>query len=66
MKGKNADGVRGKSVTFSVNRALGDGRVGQLDLPCGRCVGCVQDRANEWALCCEHEAKCWSYNRLLS
>lgn len=28
-----------------------------LELPCGKCVGCIQDRASEWALRCEHEAR---------
>lgn len=38
----------------------------QLALPCGKCVGCVQDRASEWALRCEHEAKLWESNWFLT
>lgn len=33
-----------------------------MELPCGRCIGCVQQRASEWALRCEHEARCWKDN----
>lgn len=33
-----------------------------LGLPCGKCVGCVQDRASEWALRCEHEARVHLHN----
>lgn len=46
---------------------LADGYVDKpLELPCGRCVGCIQDRANEWALRCEHEAKLWPFNWFLT
>lgn len=46
---------------------LDDGFVDQpLELPCGRCAGCVQDRANEWALRCEHESKLWFSNYFLT
>lgn len=59
---------RGRRVNSATGRRpvafrLQDGYVDRaLELPCGRCVGCVQDRANEWALRCEHEAKTWSSN----
>lgn len=33
-----------------------------VEVPCGKCVGCIQARANEWAMRCEHEAKCWDWN----
>lgn len=48
-----------RPVEFSPHRGYIDM---PMELPCGRCVGCVQDRANEWALRCEHEAKSWSHN----
>jgi len=28
-----------------------------LHVPCGRCVGCLEKRAREWALRCSHEAQ---------
>lgn len=28
-----------------------------IELPCGRCVGCLLERAKEWALRCVHEAQ---------
>lgn len=37
-----------------------------VELPCGKCTGCIQDRANEWAMRCEHEAKCWESNWFLT
>lgn len=54
---------RGRRLSASGKRPvafkLADGFVDRpLELPCGKCVGCIQDRASEWALRCEHEAKC--------
>jgi hypothetical protein len=37
-----------------------------VELPCGKCSGCVQARASEWALRCEHEAKQWDWNFFLT
>lgn len=37
-----------------------------LELPCGKCLGCRQDRATQWALRCEHEAKRYRYNTFLT
>lgn len=34
-----------------------DDHLGDIELPCGRCVGCRLRRANEWALRVMHEAK---------
>lgn len=28
-----------------------------LDLPCGKCVGCIKDRATAWAIRCFHESQ---------
>lgn len=33
-----------------------------FNLPCGRCIGCKMDKANEWGLRCLHEAKMWPHN----
>ena len=60
----NPSGKRG--VTFTLASALGDGRVGQLGLPCGKCDGCVAMRAGEWALRCEHEALLYDSNWFLT
>lgn len=48
-----------RGITFRISDALVDR---PLEIPCGRCIGCVQDRANAWALRCEHEAKLHRYN----
>lgn len=33
-----------------------------LDLPCGKCEGCLLERAQEWAGRCEQEASLWRNN----
>lgn len=35
---------------------------GQLELPCGRCLGCRLARAQEWEMRCMHEASQWREN----
>ena len=52
-----ATGKRG--ITFRLQDGFTDM---PLEVPCGKCVGCVAVRASEWALRCEHEAKCWEFN----
>lgn len=36
--------------------------LGQLDLPCGQCVGCRERRASDWELRIMHEARQWKQN----
>lgn len=33
-----------------------------VELPCGKCEGCLLDRSQEWALRCEQEASLWKEN----
>lgn len=33
-----------------------------LQVPCGKCIGCLLDHANNWATRCWCEAKCWENN----
>lgn len=33
-----------------------------LAIPCGRCIGCLAARANQWAQRCTHEATQWQNN----
>lgn len=47
----------GSGVTF-VKAKGGD----RLDLPCGRCIGCLSMRAQEWASRVMHEAQMWPRN----
>lgn len=63
-RGKRVNAATGKRpIAFR----MVDGFVDRpLELPCGRCPGCVQDRASEWALRCEHEAKSWANNWFLT
>lgn len=41
--------------TFSVSKSYG--KAWRIELPCGRCIGCLLERAKEWALRCIHEAQ---------
>jgi hypothetical protein len=36
--------------------------VGDVELPCGQCIGCRMRRASDWALRVMHEASCWERN----
>jgi len=37
-----------------------------IELPCGKCQGCIDDYKVEWALRCVHEASIFSYNIFLT
>lgn len=37
-----------------------------LQLPCGKCIGCKAARANQWAHRCEHEASIWKDNSFIT
>lgn len=37
-----------------------------LELPCGKCLGCRQTHATQWARRCEHEAHQWRHNSFLT
>lgn len=47
-------------ITFNATQALVEGS--SLALPCGRCVGCLSDKAKTWALRCYHEAQMHEHN----
>lgn len=36
--------------------------VGDIELPCGQCIGCRMRRASDWALRVMHESSCWPAN----
>lgn len=38
------------------------GHQGQLELPCGRCIGCRLERSRQWAVRCMHEAQLHEHN----
>lgn len=42
-------------LTFQSTKALVEGSA--LMLPCGRCNGCLSDKAQQWAMRCMHEAQ---------
>lgn len=37
-----------------------------IALPCGKCIGCRTDRAQQWAARCTHEASLWESNTFLT
>lgn len=47
-------------VSFSQLRR--DDHVGDIELPCGRCIGCRMRRASDWSLRVMHEAQLWPEN----
>lgn len=52
-----------RPVVFNVHAA---DRERPVDLPCGKCVGCVQDRAESWSVRCTHEASRHERNSFLT
>lgn len=34
----------------------------ETQIPCGKCIGCRMDYAQEWAVRCMLESKCWEHN----
>lgn len=36
--------------------------IGDVELPCGQCIGCRERRASDWQLRVMHESSCWSQN----
>ena len=39
-----------------------DDHVGDIEIPCGRCIGCRMRRASDWSLRVMHEAQLWKEN----
>lgn len=37
-----------------------------LSLPCGQCIGCRLDRAQQWAIRCYHEASMYQHNAFIT
>lgn len=37
-----------------------------LELPCGKCIGCRAAKATQWARRCEHEAAQWEHNTFVT
>lgn len=48
------------AVVFSEVRTKGDFH--EIELACGRCVGCRLERSRQWATRCTHEASLWEHN----
>ena len=51
--------LSGKSLEYAKNE-LANGSA--VVVPCGQCLGCRLDKANDWAIRCVHEAKLHMHN----
>lgn len=51
--------------TFDSRKAFGIQGY-SIDLPCGRCVGCLLERAKSWALRCVHESQMHEHNSFIT
>lgn len=58
----NASGKR--SIVF--NPREGIGKIGEVKIPCGQCVGCRLERSRQWAMRCVHEASLYERNCFLT
>lgn len=56
----NKNGKR--PIVFSLRAADPVDRDQQIDLPCGKCIGCRLERSRQWALRCVHEASLYDRN----
>lgn len=45
---------------------VGEGKLSNLVLPCGQCIGCRLERSRQWAVRIMHEASLHSYNSFLT
>lgn len=52
-------------VSFTELRRNGD-FIADIELPCGRCIGCRMARAAEWSVRCMHESSLWEENSFLT
>lgn len=54
---RNESGKRG--ITFKASEGFKDRPV---QLPCGKCIGCLLEKSRQWAMRCMHEAKLYERN----
>ena len=62
-KSKETTALGKRAVVFDVSEGYKDL---PINLPCGKCWGCRNDRAIEWALRCSHEAQLYPENCFLT
>lgn len=61
--GKEVSATGKRPLTFDVRKAFTGVPV---VVPCGCCIGCLLERARQWAVRCMHEAKMWQDNCFLT
>lgn len=57
---------KGKKKLVFNKKLLGSKPWEEIDIKCGRCIGCRIDRSREWALRCVHEASLYTHNCFLT
>jgi hypothetical protein len=51
-------------ITFNPLKAINN--LNPISLPCGQCIGCRLDRAQQWAIRCYHEASMYQHNAFVT
>lgn len=54
------------STGVSFSELARDDHIGQIELPCGQCIGCRERIASDWALRVAHESTLWPQNCFLT
>ncbi|WNK14021.1 MAG: replication initiator protein [Microvirus sp.] len=63
MAGRSLAGRNPRTGLWPVVFNVANGVPGkELIIPCGKCLGCIEARARNWAIRCVHESKCWENN----
>lgn len=53
-------------VYFPGSKRPSADRNAELLIPCGRCLGCMVQRSQDWTVRCVHEASCWNANSFVT
>ena len=56
----------GKSLILFGRQWDNNENVDRIELPCGGCIGCKLDKANEWAARCIYESEKWKHNHFIT
>ena len=66
--GGNEKTVNGKAVIYWQYNKLQEHAVAseELEIPCGRCIGCKLDYSRQWANRCSLEATQWQNNYFIT
>lgn len=62
--GRDITSTGRRSIVFKSSEALREGSF--IELPCGKCIGCRQERARQWSIRCMHEASLHEENSFIT